>query len=171
MMQIRFADPEDAKAVGEIHVEAWRAAYAGILPEAFLAALTVSSRQALWEQVLAEKQGDLQVAMAGDRMLGWIHTGPCRDTGAAPEEAEIRAFYVSPAVWSKGIGRELWVSARKHLLQQGHRQCHLWVLAQNARAIDFYKAAGFEWDKSPAKTMALGGSKVDEMRFSCWLAV
>lgn len=171
MMQIRFADPEDARAVAEIHVEAWRAAYAGILPEAFLAALTVSSRQAFWEQVLAEKQGDLQVAMAGDRMLGWIHTGPGRDAGAATEDAEIRAFYVSPAVWSKGAGRELWVSARTHLLKQGHRQCHLWVLAQNTRAIGFYKAAGFEWDKSPTKTMALGGSKVDELRFSCRLAI
>jgi hypothetical protein len=56
MMQIRFADPEDARAVAEIHVEAWRAAYAGILPEAFLAALTVSSREAFWEQVLAENK-------------------------------------------------------------------------------------------------------------------
>jgi L-amino acid N-acyltransferase YncA len=171
MMQIRFADPEDARAVAEIHVEAWRAAYAGILPAAFLAALTVLSRQVLWEQVLAEKQGDLQVAMAGDRMLGWIHIGPCREAGAAAEDAEIRAFYVSLAAWSKGIGRELWVSARTHLLQQGHHQCHLWVLTQNARAIDFYKAAGFEWDKAPAKTMALGGSKVGELRFSCPLAV
>jgi ribosomal protein S18 acetylase RimI-like enzyme len=171
MMQIRFADPEDARAVAEIHVEAWRAAYAGILPTAFLAALTVSSRQAFWEQVLAEKQGNLQEAMAGDRVLGWIHTGPCRDAGAAIEDAEIWAFYVSPAAWSKGVGRELWVSARTHLLKQGHRQCYLWVLAQNTRAIGFYQAAGFEWDKSPAKTLALGGSKVDELRFCCQLAV
>jgi hypothetical protein len=40
--------------VAEILVEAWRAAYAGILPEAFLAALTVSSRQAFWTQFLSE---------------------------------------------------------------------------------------------------------------------
>ena len=171
MMQIRFATPEDAQAVAEIHVEAWRSAYAAILPEAFLSSLTVSSRLAFWEQFLSEKKGDLQVAMAGDRMVGWINTGPCRDVDAATDDAEIWAFYVSPVVWSKGVGRELWVSARAHLLEQGHRQCHLWVLAQNTRAIRFYKAAGFDGDKSSTKTIEVGGSKVDELRFSCYLAV
>ncbi len=170
-MQIRFAVPEDAKAVAEIHVEAWRSAYAAILPEAFLTSLTVSSRQTFWSQFLAEKQGDLQVAMEGDRMVGWINTGPCRDVDALKDDAEIWAFYVLPAAWSTGVGRELWVSARTHLLEQGHRQCHLWVLAQNARAIRFYKASGFEWNKSLAKTIELGGSKMDELRFSCHLAV
>jgi hypothetical protein len=51
------------------------------------------------------------------------------------------------------------------------RQCHLWVLEQNARAIRFYEAAGFEWDKSPAKTFELGGVTLKELRFSCPLAV
>jgi GNAT superfamily N-acetyltransferase len=171
MMQIRLAVPEDARAVAEIHVEAWRAAYAAILPEAFLASLTVSSRQAFWEQFFAEKRGDLQVAIAGDRMLGWINTGLCRDVGAASDEAEIWAFYVAPEAWSTGVGRELWVSTRARLLEQGHRMCHLWVLAQNDRAIRFYKAAGFDWDQSPAKTFELGGSMVKELRFSCRLAV
>jgi ribosomal protein S18 acetylase RimI-like enzyme len=171
MMQIRHAAPEDARAVAEIHVDAWRAAYADILPEAFLASLTVSSRQAFWMQFLAEKQGDLQVAMEGDRMLGWINTGPCRDEGVARDEAEVWAFYVSPAAWSTGVGRQLWVSARNRLIEQGHRQCHLWVLAQNARAIRFYQAAGFDRDELPAKTFALGGLMVDEIRYSCRLAV
>lgn len=171
MMQIRHAVPVDARAIAQIHVEAWRAAYAAILPEAFLASLTVSSRLAFWTQVLAEKQGDLRVAMEGDRMVGWIQTGPCRDAGAAKDDAEVWAFYVSPAAWSTGVGRELWVSARTHLLAQGHRQCHLWVLAQNARAIRFYEAAGFEGDQSSTKTFELGAAKVGELRFSCLLAV
>ncbi len=131
----------------------------------------MASRQAFWTQFLADKQADLLVAVEGDRMVGWISTGPCRDVEAATDDAEVWAFYVSPGDWSKGVGRELWVSARAHLLKQGHRKCHLWVMAQNARAIGFYKAAGFEWDKSPAKTFELGGTKVEELRFSCLFAV
>jgi L-amino acid N-acyltransferase YncA len=96
MSLIRHAVPEDARAVAEIHVDAWRTAYSDILPEAFLASLTVASRQAFWMQFLADKQGDLLVAMEGDRMVGWINTGPCRDVGAAIDDAEIWAFYVSP---------------------------------------------------------------------------
>jgi L-amino acid N-acyltransferase YncA len=170
MMQIRFAGPEDARAVAEIHVEAWRAAYAGILPEAFLAALTVSSRQAFWTQFLSEKTADLQVAMEGDRMLGWINTGPCRDQDTAMGVAEIWALYASPTVWCTGVGRQLWSSARTRLLEQGHGQCRLWVLAQNVRAIRFYKAAGFERDDSLAKTFELGGAMVEEIRLSCNLS-
>lgn len=171
MMQIRHAVPEDARAVAEIHVDAWRAAYADILPEAFQASWTVTSRQAFWDRFLAEKQGDLQVAVEGDRVVGWISTGPCRDEGLARDDAEIWAFYVSASVWSKGVGRQLWVSARNRLIEQGHRQCHLWVLAQNARAIRFYQAVGFNRDEFTAKTFQLGGSMVDEIRYSCRLAV
>jgi L-amino acid N-acyltransferase YncA len=82
MMLVRDAIPDDAQAVAQIHVEAWRTAYAAILPEAFLASLSVASRQAFWVQFLAEKQGNLQVAMDDGRMLGWINTGPCRDQSA-----------------------------------------------------------------------------------------
>lgn len=127
MSLIRHAVPDDARAVAEIHVDAWQAAYSAILPEAFLASLTVASRQAFWTQFLADKPGDLLVAMAGDRMLGWVNTGPCRDRDAAMGDAEIWAFYVSPAVWSTGVGRQLWMSARSRLLKQGHLHCRLGV--------------------------------------------
>lgn len=171
MIRIRHAVPEDARAVAEIHVDAWQAAYSAILPAAFLASLTVASRQAFWTQFLAEKQGDLLVAIEADRMLGWINTGPCRDQDASMGDAEILALYASPTAWSTGVGRQLWSSARTRLLEQGHRQCHLWVLAQNARAIRFYKAAGFERDDSSAKTFELGGAMVEEIRLSCRLVV
>lgn len=171
MRLIRQAVPEDARAVAEIHVDAWRAAYSAILPEAFLASLTVASRQAFWAQFLANQSGDLLVAMEGDRMLGWINTGPCRDQDAATGDAEIWALYASPTVWSSGVGHQLWLSARARLLEQGYRQCCLWVLAQNVRAIRFYKAAGFEKDDSPAKTFEFGGAMVDEIRLSCRLVV
>lgn len=167
MSLIRHAVPDDAHAVAEIHVDAWRAAYSAILPEAFLSSLTVTSRQAFWAQFLADQPGDLLVAVAGDRMLGWVNTGPCRDRDAALGDAEIWAFYVSPSVWSTGVGRQLWSSARTRLHEQGHRSCRLWVLAQNARAIRFYKAAGFERDDCPAKTFELGGAMVAEIRLSC----
>ena len=171
MMLIRDAIPDDAQAVTQIHVEAWRSAYAAILPEAFLASLSVASRQAFWAQFLAEKQGDLQVAMDGGRMLGWINTGPCRDQGAVNGDAEIWALYALPIAWSTGVGRQLWVSAQTRLLELGYRQCRLWVMAENARAIRFYKAAGFERDDAPAKTIELGGAPVEEIRLSCRLGV
>ena len=166
-MRIRHAEPEDARAVAEIHVQAWRAAYADIFSEDFLKSLTVASRQAFWTQFLKEKQGDLLVAIDGDRLLGWINIGPCRDQDAAIGDAEIWAFYASPAAWSTGVGRRLWWAAQTSLREQAFRRCCLWALAQNARAMRFYQVAGFERDAVPAKTMELGGVKVEEIRLSC----
>ncbi len=153
-MQIRHAVPEDARAVAEIHVDAWRAAYADIMPEAFLASLTVSSRQAFWDRFLAEKQGDLKVAMEGGRLLGWINTGPCRDVGATRDEAEIWAFYVSPVAWSTGVGRQLWVSARNGLIEQGHRQCHLWFWRKTRERFVFIKQPGLTETNSLQKPLS-----------------
>lgn len=166
-MRVRHAEPEDVRAVAEIHVEAWRSAYADIFPEDFLKSLTVASRQAFWAQFLKEKQGNLQVAIDGDRMLGWINTGPCRDQDAVTGDAEIWALYALPAVWSTGVGRELWLTAQTTLREQAYRRCRLWVLAQNARAIRFYQAVGFERDAVHAKTIELGSVKVEEIRLSC----
>jgi ribosomal protein S18 acetylase RimI-like enzyme len=116
--------------------------------------------------ISGQKQGDLQVAMDGKEMVGWINTGPCRDQNAAVDDSEIWALYAAPRAWSKGVGRQLWQAARTRLIEQGYQQRHLWVLAQNARAIRFYQAAGFAMDHASAKTFELGGVWVEEIRFS-----
>ena len=169
MSLIRLAEPKDARAVAEIHVEAWQMAYATIFSKDYLASLTVASRELFWAQFLNEKRGDLRVAMDGARMLGWINTGRCRDAEGLLGDAEIWALYVSPAVWSKGIGRQLWASAQSCLREEGFLRCHLWVLAQNVRAIRFYQAAGFIRDSLPAKSFQWGGAVVEEVRFTCRL--
>ena len=45
MIEIRRARSGDAPGIGAVHVSAWRSAYAGILPDAYLARLSVA-RQA-----------------------------------------------------------------------------------------------------------------------------
>jgi hypothetical protein len=41
VITIRRARPTDAASIGAVHVEAWRSAYPGILPDDFLARLSV----------------------------------------------------------------------------------------------------------------------------------
>src|SRR5262245_18467765 len=40
VIHVRWATPDDAAAIATVHVHAWQAAYAGILPEAFLRSLS-----------------------------------------------------------------------------------------------------------------------------------
>jgi hypothetical protein len=44
---IAAASSKDCRAVAQIHVDAWRMAYAGIVPSKYLAALSVDQREAM----------------------------------------------------------------------------------------------------------------------------
>lgn len=163
-MNIAHARPQDARSVAVIHVEAWRAAYVGIVPADVLASLSVDKREAMWRQCISQGKPELLVARVDAAVVGWLSFGPCRDAGSAEAQAELWAIYVRPAAWSSGAGRSLWLRARDLMRVQGFESCSLWVLAQNERAIRFYGAAGFLHDGVPPKSLEMGGAQLQELR-------
>lgn len=80
-------------------------------------------------------------------------------------DAEVWAIYVSASAWSTGVGRLLWQRTRELMLVQDFKSCSLWVLAQNERAIKFYHSAGFARDGSAPKSVEIGGTQLQEVRF------
>lgn len=157
--------PEDAPAIARIHVDAWRAAYEGIIPAAFLAGLSMERREAAWREAIARGIPELLVAKDAAGVLGWIAFGACRDPGAAANRGEIQAIYLAPSHWAQGIGRLLWREARQRLVRQGFTSASLWVLAENARALRFYRAAGFVPDPSGHREIERGGTRLLELRY------
>ena len=168
-LRIEHAALADARAVAQIHVDAWRTAYASILPADFLARLSVDTREAMWREVIEADDPELLVARDGDVVRGWINVGACRDEGASAIDGEIWALYVAPDAWSSGAGRALWLRGRERLIARGCTACSLWVFPDNARAIRFYRAAGFVADPLPHKSFELGGTTLQEARYSCTL--
>lgn len=170
-MQIVPATLADARAVAQIHVDSWRAAYREILPADYLASLSVDQREALWRQAIASGEPVLLVAKGGDGrdVLGWISFAACRDAGAPASQAEIWALYVAPDAWAMGVGRALWARARELMRAQGCTTCSLWVFAQNERAIRFYRSAGFAPAPVPEQTFELGGRALREACYVCRL--
>ena len=168
-MKVEHASLEDARAVAEIHVDAWRAAYASILSAEYLASLSIEKRTQQWEQCISRGEPQLLVAKDNGALLGWLSFGKCRDEGTPPSEAEIRALYAAPSAWSTGVGRVLWLEAGRRMREQGFKTCSLWVFPQNERAIRFYCAAGFAADLSPPKECELGGQHLQQMRYVCQL--
>ncbi|TMI05265.1 MAG: GNAT family N-acetyltransferase, partial [Betaproteobacteria bacterium] len=106
------------------------------------------------------------VAKVEGGMVGWVAFGPCRDEGSPPDCAEVWAIYVAPSSWSSGVGRMLWHRAQARMLEQGFKTVSAWVFTQNARAIRFYRAAGFAADLSSVKEFELGGGQVQEIRYA-----
>jgi ribosomal protein S18 acetylase RimI-like enzyme len=169
-MQVDHATPEDARSIAQIHVDAWRSAYATIFPADYLAKLSVDRREAEWRRTIAADKPELLTAKLDGAVQGWICFSASRDEGASSTDGEVWALYAAPDAWSTGVGKALWLSAKERLIDQGFTSCSLWVLPQNARAIRFYEAAGFALDASSEKTFDLAGEKHREVRYVCSLA-
>src|SRR5712671_5908516 len=95
-MIIRSARPEDALRIATIHVDAWRAAYRGIIPDEYLGSLSIEERHAAWQQLLEAGQPLTWVAEERDIALGWISAAASRDADASQSTGEIRAVYIDP---------------------------------------------------------------------------
>ncbi len=165
-MHITPARLEDARQVAEIHVTTWRSAYQGILPAEYLASLSVDKREAMWRESIVKGVPQLFVAKVDGDMVGWVAFGRCRDEGSTPDCAEVWAIYVAPSSWSSGIGRMLWHRSQARMLERGFKTVRAWVFTQNARAIKFYRAAGFAPDLSSVKEFELGGGQLQEIRYA-----
>jgi len=165
-MLVRLAIPADAEAVSHVHVEAWRVAYAGLLPSALLASLDVERRLAYWSQELMTPQtpGNMAWVLEVDGIVvGFANLGPCRDADRQQSgDWELFAIYLLADQWGRGRGRALALTA----LQAVPEHCTsltLWVLAGNDRAIRFYESLGFTPDGMERQEV-LGGDDVREIR-------
>lgn len=156
----------DARRVAQIHVLAWQAAYVGIAPDEYLAALSIDKRETMWREAIEKRVPELLLARVEGDVVGWIAFGASRDKGASEGSGEIWALYVDPAHWSGGVGRGLLQRARERLSERGFASTSLWVLAENARALRFYEAAGFTLDPGSAQLFELAGRQVRELRYA-----
>jgi ribosomal protein S18 acetylase RimI-like enzyme len=145
-MTIRQASPEYALRIATIHVEAWQAAYRGIVPDEYLRSLSVERRYAGWRQILEAAEESIWVAEDGEMALGWISASRSRDVDAAQTTGEIWAIYVDPICWGKGVGRALFAAAEQELRKRGFTDATLWVLKDNERAVRFYLSIGLVHD-------------------------
>lgn len=161
---VRPATARDVRAIAEIHVTAWQAAYKGLMADDHLAGLSVDSRVPLWKE--AVEYGDPQVAVVceGSSVVGFVGFDRSRDPKSKPTTGEIWAMYVNPAHWGKGAGLALWDAAREGLADEGCTDVTLWVLLRNERALRFYDLAGFKRELNTARTHTLGGAKLEEIR-------
>jgi len=163
-MIIRQASPDDALRIATIHVEAWRVAYRGIVPDEYLRSLSVERRHLGWRQILEVAEESIWVAEDGERALGWISASRSRDVDAAQSTGEIWAIYVDPVCWGKGVGRALFAAAEQDLRRGGFTEATLWVLKDNERALRFYTSIGLVHDPCGDRVEHVGGKALVEVR-------
>jgi ribosomal protein S18 acetylase RimI-like enzyme len=141
VIAVRRARPADAPLIGAVHVAAWRSAYPGILPEAYLAGLSVSRQAAFYDRQIRAGAG-VYVAVAsgqdvpagtGPRLVGYTTVGRARGSlpGGLQADGEVETLYVLDDWRDRGVGRRLIRTGAAHLAAAGSRAAFLWVLRQN----------------------------------------
>lgn len=147
-MRIREAEPRDARAIAEVHVRSWRAAYRGQLTDEYLDGMTVEERLEQHRRGLEEAREDWRTWVAEDAgaIAGFAVTGPSEDADATERTGEVYAIYLDPDRVGTGLGRELFERAVGDLRDRGFASATLWVLQTNERARRFYEVAGWAPD-------------------------
>jgi ribosomal protein S18 acetylase RimI-like enzyme len=146
--RIRAATTADAPALARVHVTAWRETYAGIVPDAQLAKLSIERRAAMWTRILNDPS-DVTAVHVVERDGEVIGFGACgsQRTAALEEkgyDGEVSAIYVLRSFQKQGVGAALMQSMALHLSGRGLRAMNLWVLRDNALARRFYEQIGGE---------------------------
>jgi ribosomal protein S18 acetylase RimI-like enzyme len=137
MISLRRARATDAAAIGAVHVAAWRSTYPGILPDEYLAKLSVVRQAASYDAAIRAGAGVYVAAASGldvpagsgPRIIGFTTVGRARTPGLA--EGEIETLYVLDDWRERGVGRRLMRAAAGHLAAAGCRSAFLWVLTGN----------------------------------------
>lgn len=95
-----------------------------------------------WIDRFAERDGKLFAIEHDGRAIGQANYRDWRPKG---KSAEVGIGIGEPALWSKGLGREALGLLVRHLVEDvGAHRVNLHVLAYNDRAINSYRAAGFD---------------------------
>lgn len=142
-IRIRRATASDGEEIARIHVEAWRDAYAALLPAEYLARLDSRIEAARWNRSsgISRRTENTLVADAGGEVAGYAITGPARNRPESPS-GEVYALYVETDWRERGIGRALIEAAFDSFRDRGLAQAVIWCLEGNFAGRGFYERCG-----------------------------
>lgn len=149
-MSVRAAHPAEAAEIARVHVASFRSAHRSMLPDEFLDALSVESREEMWRRMLTERAEThfLFVALDGEQIIGFAAGGP--HTGDQPGNppsgyaGKIYTIYLLPEAQGQGTGRELLECILAEFRRREQSPVFLWVLKDNMQARGFYEHMGGE---------------------------
>lgn len=156
---LRWAVPDDAADLADVHVTTWQEAYRGIFTDDFLDSLDRGTRARWWRTFLTDG-ARVHVAVTGGSVVGFCHAAGSDDEGWG----EVYSIYVHPDHWGAGHGHSLLAAGEEALADAGHRRALLWVLEENERGRAFYERQGWMPGK-PFRVEEIGGVQVTELRY------
>ena len=78
-IQVRPATLRDAKAIAQIHTVSAQEVYKGLVPDEQLKSMSVEKRQAYWREAIEYCEPQVQVAVDGEKIVGFVGYDRSRD--------------------------------------------------------------------------------------------
>lgn len=146
---------DEIRGKAYVHWKAWQEAYAGIVDQAYLDALTLEK----CTDIAFRWPDNLLVAKEDQKVVGFVGYGSSSDD-ALPETGEIFSIYILREYYDKKIGYALMSAAVEKL--SAYKRIAVWALEGNQRAIKFYERYGFRFDGTRKQIML--GTENTEIR-------
>ena len=160
-LSLRQARPSDAADLARIYVESWQDTYAGILPHSLLAAMSVKTHTARWQNQLQTPGSVIVAEDSKHGLIGLASLGGARDNSLG-FEGEVYTLYVDPGFFGQGAGSALLHGAFAALKERKLNSCLIWSHARN-NACFFYEAMGGQ--RVAERVTRLGGEPTPEIAF------
>lgn len=162
MPAIRWSKSTDSPRLAELHRDAWRYAYAGIIPGLPLERM-ISRRGPGWWRAMHRLGSPALVFEFDDKVAGYVTLGPRRGRGYTGG-GEIYELYLRPECHGLGFGRRLFRAAKQRLTAAGFAPLAVWSLADNEIGCRFYRAVG---GVEAARTReTIGGARLEKIGFA-----
>lgn len=140
LITIRRARIEDAREIAVTHDAAWRETYRGLIPGRDLERIVTRRGPAWWRRAIL-RGARVLVLDFDESIAGYVSYGANR-APVLPYSGEIFELYLAPEFVGLGFGRGLFKAARRELAALGFESVVVWALADNDRAIGFYRRMG-----------------------------
>jgi ribosomal protein S18 acetylase RimI-like enzyme len=149
-VSVRVGWADDALAIAEVQVAAWRQEYAGLLPDDLVASLDVGQFAAAWQEGLtrpADARNRVLVALERQSVRGFAVTGPSTDPDSdAVADGEIGELVVDPAHTRAGHGSRLLQACVDTMQADRFVRATIWVNTADDVRRGFLASAGWEPD-------------------------
>ena len=139
-ISIRHARPGDAGEIAQVHDASWRDAYRGVIPGVELERMIARRGPNWWHTAILRGTG-LLVLESDEEIVGYSTYGRNR-VPSMPYSGEIFELYLQPEHQGLGLGRRLFNAARRELAEHGYLSTIFWALADNDKALAFYRSLG-----------------------------
>lgn len=163
-VEVRPATMRDAVKIAELYAATAKEAFKTMQTGAKVLPVPEEKNTVYWREAIEYAEPQVQVAVNGTTLIGFVSYDRSRDKGTPNTLGEIWDIYVDTAHWGKGVGLALWDAAREGLQEEGCTHVSIWVPIANDRAMRFHELAGFKREMSSAKTVPMGPVKVEEIR-------